>query len=445
MGLINLFGVMGKAINSTLSDQWLECFYAPAIANDLIMVNGIKMDRNGRNKGMDNVISNGSKIIVNEGQCMLIVDQGKIIDFSAEPGEYIYDMGSSPSFFCGPLKNLGGIFQTMGERIGAGSETAKNQKVYYIRLTEMLGDSFGSSQPMMYDDPFYQSVVYIRYFGEYKIKVSDPLTFYKNVAGNVQTTYSRTELLKLLGSEFISSFDQALSRCSTDGFKFSQLPHKQNELAEYMNNVLDEKWVKLRGITITSVGINKITPDDESRKMISDFDKANRYSNAQFAAGRMVDASAESMQSAAGNENGSMMGFMGLGMTQNAGNNMINPFVTNGSFNTDVPNQQQFGQTNIPITNGWNCSCGKKNIQGKFCPECGTVRPVQASVVNNTWKCSCGIENLGKFCSECGSQKPKTAIQYQCDKCGWTPTDTSKPPKFCPECGDPFNNNDIAK
>lgn len=436
MGLIK---AATGALGGVLADQWKEFFYCDAIDQNTIMVKGKKRtsSRSSNTQGNDNIISNGSGIAVADGQCMIIVDQGKIVEVCAEPGEFTYDSSSEPSIFTGKLSDsIVQTFKTIGRRFTYGGDTGKDQRVYYFNTKELPDNKFGTQNPIPFrvvDNNIGLDVdIAIRCNGVYSYKVTDPLLFYTNVCGNVATSYSRNEIDNQLKTEFLTALQPAFAKISEMGVRYSALPAHTMELCDAMNDVLTAKWKELRGLEIISVGINSATASEEDEAMIKDLQKKAVYRNASMGAAAIVDAQAEAMKNAASNPNGSMMGFMGMGFAQQAGG-------ANAQNLYAVAEQQskQAQAVAVAASNGWKCSCGA-TATGNFCPECGAKKPE----TQEGWKCSCGALNKGKFCSECGAKKPAGAPLYRCDKCGWTPEDPQNPPKFCPECGDAFDDND---
>jgi len=426
MGLIKAaFGSTG----GVLADQWREYFYCDSIADNVLATKGKKRinGRSSNTKASDNIITNGAVIAVNDGQCMMIVDQGQIVEFTAEAGEYTWDASTESTVFYGGFgEGLKGSWENLKRRFTFGGDTGKDQRVYYFNTKEILGNKFGTPSPVPFrvvDQNIGLDVdIAIRCNGEYSYKISDPMLFYKNVCGNVSDDYTRDTLDSQLKSEFITALQPAFAKISAAGIRYSALPGKTAEMASAMNEVLTEKWSALRGISVVSVGINAATASKEDEDMIKELQKSAVFRNTNMAAAHMVQAQAEAMKSAAKNENGAMMGFMGMNMAQNAGGLNANALY-------------QMGQQEAPAApkSGWTCKCGTVNT-GKFCTECGSAAG---------WTCSCGAVNKGKFCSECGSRKPANEPLYRCDKCGWEPEDPKNPPKFCPDCGDKFCDEDI--
>jgi len=452
MGLIKA-GI--GALGGTLADQWKEFFYCDSLSTDVLVKKGQKRtsERSSNTKGEDNIISNGSGIAVADGQCMMIVEQGKVVEVCAEPGEFTYDSSTEPSIFAGNLgTSIIETFKTLGKRFTYGGDTGKDQRIYYFNTKEILGNKFGTPSPIMFDvvnrEIGMRRTVQVRCNGIYSYTITDPILFYTRVCGNVEYEYTRSEIDETLKTEFISALQPALASMSELGLRPAQLPAKVNELKAAMNEALRLEWVESRGITVEKIALNPITLTEEDMKKINQMeDAATLGSNPFMMAGRMTDATANAMETAAANEAGAMTGFMGLGMAGNAmggGFNAAQQFYSAGVQQAQQNMQAQPAQPAMQpaqpapaAEDGWKCACGTV-ATGKFCPECGAKRPAAEG-----WTCSCGAVNKGKFCTECGAKKPAGAIQYKCDKCGWEPEKGTTPPKFCPECGDPFDNGDI--
>ncbi|MBQ8783909.1 MAG: SPFH domain-containing protein [Clostridia bacterium] len=434
MGLIKA-GI--GALGGTLADQWKEFFYCDSLENDVLMVKGQKRvsGRSSNTKGNDNIISNGSGIAVADGQCMIIVEQGKVVEVCAEPGEFTYDSSTEPSIFTGKLGDtIKETFKTVGKRFTYGGDTGKDQRVYYFNTKEILDNKFGTANPLMFEVVNKRigmsRTVQVRCNGVYSYKITDPLLFYTQVAGNVDYEYTRAEIDSQLKTEFISALQPAFAALTELELRPAQIPAHTTELKAAMNTALKAEWTDRRGISVESIAINPITLTEEDMKKINQMeDAATMGSNPFMMAGRMTDAQANAMEAAAANEGGAMNGFMGFNMAMGANGG----FNAQQMYNTGV---EQMQKQPAPA-NGWKCACGA-TVNGNFCTECGAKKPEA-----DGWTCSCGAVNKGKFCSNCGAKKPEGAPLYQCDKCGWKPEDPNNPPKFCPECGDPFDSNDV--
>lgn len=433
MGLIH--AAIGTA-SGVLADQWKEYFYCEALDNNTLAVKGKKKtSARSSNHGNDNIISSGSLIAVADGQCMLIVEQGKIVDVCAEPGEYQYDASTEPSVFSGNLgESIMEVFKVVGKRFTFGGEAPKDQRIYYFNTKEIPGNKYGTPSPV----PFRvvdQNVgldidISVRCFGEYSFRLSNPLLFYTNVCGNISNDYKVDQISGQMRTELLTALQPAFARISEKGVRYSALPAHTTELADALNQELSAKWSDVRGMEIVSVGVSSVKASEEDEAMIKELQRNAAFKNPNMAAAHLVGAQASAMQAAAANENGAAMGFVGMGMAQGAGG-------------VNAQSLYQMGAQTTPVTasDSWVCpNCGKP-ATGKFCAECGTKKPETAA----GWTCpSCGTVNKGKFCAECGAKKPAGVPQYRCDKCGWEPKDPTKPPKFCPECGDPFDTGDAV-
>ena len=437
MGLIKA-GI--GAVGSTLADQWKEFFYCDALDMDTLVVKGSKRvgSRSSNTKGSDNVISNGSGIAVADGQCMIIVEQGKVVEVCAEPGEYTYDTSTEPSIFAGKLgTSILDTFKAIGKRFTYGGDTGKDQRVYYFNTKEIMDNKFGTPSPIIFEVTNKRigmsRTVNVRCNGVYSYVISNPLLFYTKVCGNVERAFTRDRIDSQMKTEFISALQPAFGALAELELRPAQLPAKVGELKKAMNDALKLEWVESRGISVEKIALNPITLNDEDMKKIQDMeDSATMGGNPYMMAGRMTNATANAMETAAANEAGAMNGFIGMGMAGGAmggGFNAAQQFYTMG--------QQQQAQRPSAAADGWRCACGNVST-GKFCPECGSPKPADEG-----WKCTCGAVNKGKFCPECGTRKPTGIPQYKCDKCGWQPADPTKAPRFCPECGDPSDNGDL--
>lgn len=447
MGLNRIGGALGAgigAVGGVLADTWKDYFVCDAMAADELVRKGEQhQGRRGVNrKGSENIITTGSVIVVAEGQCMLIVDQGKIVEFCAEPGAFEYDASTEPSLFCGDLKKgLIDSFKLVGKRFTFGAETAHDQRVYYVNTKEIIGNKYGTASPVPFrvvDANIGLDVdIAIKCFGEYSYKITDPLLFYANVVGNITDTYTRDAIDSQLKTELLTALQPAFAKLSAQGIRYSALPAHTAEIADALNDILSEKWGQLRGLSVVSFGVSSVSASEEDAKLIKEIQRNAALRDPRMAAAHLTGAQAEAMQTAAANEGGmgAIGAFMGMGMAQNAtGNTAANLF---GMAQQQQPVQAQAA--------GWTCpSCGQAGNTGKFCTNCGQPNPVHAET-SASWTCpACGTQNSGKFCSECGAPRPQPA-RYACNKCGWVPEDPTHPPKFCPECGDPFNDDDIQR
>ena len=401
MGLIKA-GV--GSVGGVLADQWKEYFYCDSLDANVLAVKGQKRTskRSSNTKGNENIISTGSVVAVNEGQCMMIVEQGKIVEVCAEPGEFVYDASTEPTIFAGKLgKSILDTFKVMGKRFTFGGEAPKDQRVYYFNTKELIDNKFGTPNPVPFrvvDNKIGLDVdVSIRCSGVYSYRIADPLLFYSKVCGNVTHAYTRDQLDTQLKTEFISALQPAFAAMSELELRPNQIVAHTDDLENAMNSALSKKWGELRGLEVVSIALGSLTLPEEDAEMIKQAQRTAMLKDPTMAAATLTGAQADAMKSAAANSAGAMTGFMGMGFAQNAGG---------------INAQQLFamGQQKVPAQQG------------------------------DSWKCSCGSVNTGKFCPECGAKKP----YYRCNKCGWEPADPTKPPKFCPECGDRFDDSDLT-
>ena len=393
----------------------------------------------------------------------MIVDQGRVVEFCAQAGEFIYDSSSEPSLFYGDFgESIGMTFATVGRRFTFGGDAAKDQRVYFFNTKEIMGNKYGTASPV----PFrvvdanigLDMDISLRCNGEYSYKITDPMLFYANVCGNFQGDYTRDNLDSQLKTELLTALQPAFARISEMGVRYSSIPKHTSELADILNEELSAKWSRLRGISIVSFGVNAVKASAEDEEMIKNLQRTAVYRNTDMAAAALVDAQADAMRSAASNQGaGPVMGFAAMNMANMAGGMNANALFQMGQQGKNAQmagtqgNAGYGGQTGMQAETlsqtgrtpdggtqaGWTCGCGAAGNIGKFCVECGAPKPASG------WTCGCGAVNKGKFCSECGKKKPEGEPLYRCDKCGWEPEDPKNPPKFCPECGDPFNAEDI--
>lgn len=445
MGLIK--AALG-AVGGTFADQWKEYIYCDAMRADVLAVKGQKRTskRSSNTRGNENIISSGSVIAVADGQCMVIVEQGKVVDICAEPGEFVYDSSTEPSLFAGDLGgNIKEMFRTMGKRFTFGGEAPKDQRVYYMNTKEIIGNKYGTPNPVPFRVVDQRAGIDIdigiRCFGEYSYRLTNPILFYTNVCGNVEQEFNRSALDSQLKSELLTALQPAFAKISAMGVRYSALPGHTTEIRNALKEELSSEWALSRGIEIWKFGISSVKADEEDEKMIKELQRNAAFMDPTRAAAHMVGAQAAAMQNAANNQNaGSAMAFMGMNMAGQAGG-------INAQSLFQMGQQQQAQQqaaaqrvaASVPVI-GWTCRCGA-TATGKFCPECGSPKPIPMAA---GWTCQCGAVNKGKFCTECGAKKPAGTPQYKCDKCGWEPADKAHPPKFCPECGDPFDAGDLV-
>ena len=445
MGLIKAFT---GSVGGNLADQWKEYFYCDSMSSDVLICKGHKKtsSRSSNTKGSENVISDGSVIAVSDGQCMLIVDGGKVVELCAEPGEFRYSSDTSPSIFTGSLgKGILNTFRDIGKRFTFGGDTGRDQRIYYVNTKEIVGNKYGTATPVPFrvvDRNIGLDIdIAIRCNGEYSYKITDPILFYTNVTGNVSENYSRSSIDSQLKSELLTALQPAFAKISDMGIRYSSLPGHTSEIADALNDVLSQKWVNSRGISIASFGVNSVAASEEDEQLIKDLQRKSVFRDASMGAAAMVDAQSEAMKAAASNSGGAMLGFMGMGVAQNVGgNNAQNLYAVAAQQQAAQQQaaQQQAARQSAPDANSWKCPKCQTQNSGKFCLECGEKKPSGSQ----SWTCSCGKINSGKFCPECGAKRPSGF--FKCNKCGWTPEDPSNPPKFCPECGDKFDSDDLV-
>ena len=467
MGLIK---AITGATDGVLADQWREFFYGEEMTPDVLVMKGQKrlssQGRSSNTSGEDNIISNGSVIAVNAGQCMIIVESGKVVEVCAEPGEFVYDTSTEPSILTGTFEghlgeNILNVFRQIGKRFTFGGDPGKDQRVYYFNIKEIIGNKYGTPNlipfPTILDLNGVQKklMVRIKCFGEYSYRIVNPVLFYTNVTGNVDDTYQRTEIDSQLKTELLTALQPAFAKIGATRISYDELPAHTMELANALNEVLSAKWRDLRGIEIVSFGVSSVRADEEDEKRIMDAQNATFYTDPSMAAARLVGAQSEAMVTAAGNESGmgAAMGFMGMGMAGQAGGmNAANLFAMGQQPPQAPPPPAQ--QAPPPMqaapaggaaagaaagAGSWTCACGESNT-GKFCKNCGQPKPAPQGA--DGWTCACGHTNVGNFCTNCGTKRPTGAPLLRCDKCGWQPEDPAHPPKFCPECGDVFDESD---
>ena len=449
---MGLFKAVGGAMGDVLSDQWREYFYCDAMEPNVLVERAYKRKgKRGNNKGGDNIISNGSIVAVANGQCMIIVDQGKVVELCAEPGEFVYDTSSEPSIFYGGLGHgIWESFKTIGKRISFGGDAPKDQRVYFFNTKEITGNRYGTANPVPFrvvDKNIGLDVdIAIRCNGEYSYRITNPMLFFTNVCGNIQDVYTRDKLDSQLKAELMTALQPAFARVSEQGVRYSALPAHTMEIAKALNDVLSDQWGHLRGIEVVSFAINTLKASEEDEKRIKEMQmSAAMGRNPEMLGAQIGMAQADAMRDAAKNTaTGPMFAFAGLNMAAQAGGMSAADLINQGAQRR-AAEAAKAASAAAPApaahehATGWKCACGHEGNTGKFCSECGAPRPVESE----GWKCpGCGTINKGKFCHECGAKKPAGAPLYRCDKCGWEPEDPHNPPKFCPECGDRFDDSD---
>ena len=412
MGIIKAFF---DSVGGNLADQWLEVVEADNMSDTTVFTTGVAVrtgKRNSNKKGSDDYISDGSIIHVYDNQFMLLVDGGKVVDYTAEPGYYKVDTKSAPSLFNG---QFGDSLKEMFSRIKFGGVPSGKQKAYYINLQEIKGIKFGTRAPVNYFDNFYNAELFLRAFGTYSIKITNPLKFYAEAISRNASRVDINDINEQYLSEFLEALSASINKMSLDGTRISHVASKSPELSKYMATELDEEWNKLRGFEVLSVGIASVSYDEESKKLINMRNQGAMLGDPSVREGYIQGAVARGIENAGSNSNGSASAFMGVGLGMGAGGSFIQ-----GASQANA-NQMANQQTQA---NGWKCSCGASNT-GNFCQNCGSKKPVA-----NGWTCSCGASNTGNFCQNCGSKKPDSTSKF-CQSCGAKVTG-----KFCPECGE---------
>ena len=433
MGLIK--AALG-AIGGALADQWKDYFYCDSIPVDTLVVIGKRHGgTQGRssNTSAENIITNGSKLVVNDGQCMIIVDDGKVMEVCAEPGNYTYDSNSQSSIFVNGstiMEKLSILAEEIGRRFTFGGTPGRDQRIYYFNIKEITGNKYGTPTAIPFrvvDRNIGLDIdVSVRCFGEYSYRIVDPIKFYGNVCGNVTDSYKRDQIDSQLKTELLTALQPAFAKISELEIRPNALPAHTMEIAEVLNKVLDAKWGERRGIEVVEFGISSVTIPDEDAQQIKDLQRTGALRSPDMAAANWIASNAEAQKAAASNSAGAMTGFMGMGMLNNMGggsnvNSMFDMLGRSQQSQKPQQNQQQAAQ-------GWTCECGHSGNTGKFCAECGKPKPAPAG----EWQCECGAKNTGKFCQECGKPKP-ASNEWTCSECGHE----GNKGKFCAECGKP--------
>ena len=432
MGLIRAF--LG-GFSQSLKDQWKEYFYCDRIPDEAIMVRGYKQNTKN-NKGDDNVITNGSKLVVADGQCAVIVEDGRIVEICAEPGGYTYNNTVAPTVFEGGFgKGLVASFKKALENFTYGGSPNNYQRIYYFNTREIMGNRFGTPTPIPFrvvDNNIGLDIdVSVRCHGTFTYRLVDPMLFNQNLGGPINDAYSSEYILSQIKSEFLDALNPAFAQISELCLRPNQLPGHTAELREAMNAALHDEWETKKGITIVKIALESVTIPPEDQEMIKKAQMAAINRNPGMAAASLVTAQAQAMQDAANNPNGgAMMGFMGMGMAQQAGGmNAQQLFAMQQQQQqaaaAQAPAAPAAPAPAAPAAAGWTCSCGTTNT-GKFCMNCGNPQPAPAPAQAEGWTCSCGTVNQGKFCMNCGNKKPADAPLYK-----------------CPECGDIFDDSDV--
>ena len=444
MGLIQ---AATGSVGGVLADQWKEYFYCDSLDQDVLVAKGQKRvsGRSSNTSATDNIISSGAAIAVNDGQCMIIVEQGKVVEICAEAGAFIYDSSTEPTVFGGDLaSDLVSVLKNIGKRFTFGGDAPKDQRIYYFNTKEIMGNKYGTAQSIQFETMIGQYLlnVNIRCFGEYSYRITNPILFYTNVCGNVADVYERSAIDSQLKSELLTALQPTFGRIAAKGIRYTQLINYTKDIRNELADELSDEWGKRRGIEIVSFGVSSVKADEEDEKRIKEIQDSAIMSDPNLRAGRLAGATADAMRTAAGNEAGmgGAFGFMGMGMAGSAGMGAMGAFgPQGGAAPTAVPpfTPPQTAVMGAVTAEGWTCSCGQTGNTGRFCAACGKPQPSAAG-----WTCTCGAVNPGNFCTNCGKPRPAGAPLYACDKCGWRPDDPTRPPRFCPQCGDIFDEND---
>ncbi len=411
MGLIK---AAQGAIGGALGDQWLDAFEADNMGDTTVFTKGVLLhngERSSNKKGTDNVVSNGSVVHVYPGQFMMLVDGGKIVDYTAEEGYYKVDNNAAPSLFNG---EFGDALKDVWARFKFGGTPSYAQKIYFINLQEIKGIKFGTPAPVNYFDNFYNSELFLRAHGTYSIKVTNPILFYTETIPKNDDRVDISDINEQYLSEFLNAFSAALNKMSVDNIRISHVASKSLELSKYMATELDDEWNKTRGFEVRAVGIASITYDEESKALIEMRNKGAMLSDPTVREGYVQGSIARGFEAAGSNEGGSAQAFMGMGMGMSSAGNFMGAM-------SETNRQQMQQNAQKPAANTWKCECGA-DCSGNFCPTCGAKKPEA-----NTWKCACGADCTGNFCTQCGAKKPSG---WTCPECGKTCEGN-----FCPTCG----------
>ena len=424
-------GIIRAALNAaggTLADQWLEVIEADSMGDTTVFTKGVTVrsndKRNNNKKGTADTVSNGSIIHVYPGQFMMLVDGGKVVDYTAEPGYFKVSNSSAPSLFGG---EFGDALKDAWNRIKFGGVPSYAQKAYFINLQEIKGIKFGTRAPVNYFDNFYNAELFLRAHGTYSIKITDPIKFYTEVLPKNADRVDIGSINEQYLSEFLEALQAAINRMSADGIRISYVASKSRELSAYMATELDDDWKAMRGMEVLSVGIASVSYDEESKKLINMRNQGAMLGDASIREGYVQGAMARGFEAAGSNQGGSAQAFMGMGMGMNAGGGfMAVASESNRAQMARDAEEKKAAKEAAALADSWTCACGALNT-GKFCSECGNKKPEAPA----GWKCTCGALNTGKFCSECGAKKPEDDFWF-CTECGHKNRGASK---FCPECG----------
>lgn len=451
MGLISqalgaIGNIAGGAINAgmsaasgVLANQWKEFIYCDSIPDDVLMVKGKKQitGKSSNTKGDDNIITNGSGIVVNDGQCMIIVENGKVVEVCAEPGRFTYDTSLAPSIFAGSFgQSLLDSFKMFGQQFAYGGQAANDQRVYYFNTKVIMGNKYGTPAPVPFrlvDSKIFLDLdITIRLNAIYSYRLVDPLLFYTKIAGNVNDTFRAADLEQQLKSEISGKLNTALAKISAMEIRYNELPAHTEEMSEALKEQLHQKWVVEKGIELVSFDVNSANTTEENEKLIRDAQAEARYQHAGLGAAALTAAQAQALKDAAKNPNGAANAMFGVGMIGGGMNggigNTINALYAQAGQEQAAAAAAAPAPAAVPAANAWKCpKCGVENT-GNFCTSCGEKKPAPAVA----WKCpKCGNENTGNFCQNCGEKKPVAPAEWTCVKCGAVNTGN-----FCQTCGE---------
>lgn len=394
MGLIKAFT---NSAMSYIGDLWEDYIYCDSMDSSTLVQKGQARKSAGAGKNAsDNVITEGSRIAVNAGQMLVVVENGRIIDFTAEQGGYEYKSKTAPSMFCGDLgEGLKKSFNEIAGRFAFGGQAANDQRVYFINTKEILGNKFGFGN-VPYRDSEFNMTILLQGFGTYSYEITDPIVFYTNVCGNVADKYVKTSIEPQLKAELQSAILPVLGELAESGVHYDRLSGQTESITALLQKRLTEQWKNDRGIEIKNISFSNILPDDESVDKIRQLQESRAYSgNRAMLGARVGAAQATAMESAAENSAGAVTGFMGMNMAQNAGAVNVNELM-------------------------------------KSEPVPPPASPAPVPQEGEIWVCSCGMQNTMRFCPKCGSKKPEKSC---CQNCGFEIPAQFAEMKFCPNCG----------
>ena len=428
MGIVKAFF---NAVGGNLADQWQEVIEADSMSDTTVFAKGVKVRKNDRRnnnkKGTEDVISNGSIIHVYPGQFMLLVDGGKIIDYTAEEGYYKVDNSAAPSLFNG---EFGDSLVDAFRRIKFGGVPSYAQKAYFINMQEIKGIKFGTRAPVNYFDNFYNSELFLRAHGTYSIKITNPIKFYTEAIPKNMEKVDIRDINEQYISEFLEAFTAALNKMSADGIRISHVASKSPELSKYMATELDAEWNDMRGFEVQAVGIASVSYDEESKELINMRNRGAMLGDATVREGYVQGAVARGFEAAGSNSSGAANAFVGMGMGMGATGGFMGAASETNRRQMEADREAAAAKQQAAAA-GWTCACGNSGNTGKFCSECGAKKPEAES-----WTCSCGNVCTGKFCAECGAKKPEASADWFCTECG---NKNSASSKFCSNCGNRKN------